>query len=326
MSHIEKPRIAFLVLAHEQFELLNMFVDQLLTYEQAHVFIHINSNSQESLEHIRNHPRVHIMQNRLTIDWGDFSLSQAIVELLRFAQRTDTYDYFSVHSGSDLAIKPVAQFAALLSSQHKSAYLDCAKLPIAGWGHGGGLERLGLRYPKWMRTRANRYSPIRLARVFYQMAYGKRLIGRSLPRDIDYYGGTAWFTIDHSLASASLRYLDTHPEYYEPFRDSLCGDEIFFNTLFHIVGEASTFAAGTLRHIDWSVRTHEVGSPKTFTIEDADTLYESEAFFARKFSLKVDIEIVNLIAHTDLFWRQERVRAPDLPHYPLTTTVKKYTV
>lgn len=75
--------------------------------------------------------------------------------LLDEAYRFGEYDYYSLHSGVDMLIKPVNDLVEYLSKTRKYGYYDCSKLPAKNWGHGGGVERISLKYPQIFRKDIN---------------------------------------------------------------------------------------------------------------------------------------------------------------------------
>ena len=85
-----------------------------------------------------------------------------------------------------------------------------------------------------------------------------------------------------------------HPEFLDLFRESLCGDEIFFNTLVNMTAEDEVVERhNNLRYVDMrTVDKKVVGAPKTLTMSDVEKIRKSGAFWARKFDAQVDEEAV----------------------------------
>jgi hypothetical protein len=52
-----------------------------------------------------------------------------------------------------------------------------------------------------------------------------------------------------------------------------------------------------LRYIDWS---ENQSSPKTITVKDKEKLMESNAFFARKFDMNIDADILDFLDNKSL--------------------------
>ena len=81
------------------------------------------------------------------------------------------------------------------------------------------------------------------------------------------------------------------------FSYSLCADEVFLQTIIYnsdlydkLISYKNDDNFAIKRYIDW-----KRGEPYTFKLEDFNELINSGCFFARKFSIKVDKEIIDKI-------------------------------
>ena len=108
-----------------------------------------------------------------------------------------------------------------------------------------------------------------------------------------YYKGSNWFSISNSFA----RYvISKEKEIEKEYKYTFCADEIFLQTLIKNSEYAKNIYKNheknvlALRYIDW-----ERGNPFTFKKNDYNLLINSSALFARKFSDKIDNDIVELI-------------------------------
>ena len=290
-------KIAFLLTLYSNPEQANMFMNQLLKYEGSYIFIHVDKKAMQIKDKLLKHERIDIMPKSYLVEWGDFSQTESVWELIKYAHNKGDFEYYSVHSGSDLAIKPVETFAEFLKSDNKYAYTICNKLPAKDWQYGGGLGRLALKWPKCFRKKYSAHSPMRYFRSLYGKAYGAGIIkGRKLPDDIEFYGKSDWYTLRKDCVSNMLHYVEKHPEYIDLYRDSLIGSEIFFTTLVHIDKKEDIVSDNDLRYIDFHNPDKETpGSPKLLKTEDYNKIINSGMFFARKFDIRVDPDIVSRI-------------------------------
>lgn len=106
--------------------------------------------------------------------------------------------------------------------------------------------------------------------------------------------GSNWFSITHNLANYVLENEDFIKK---TFKYTSCCDEIFLQTIVYnskyfdnlYLKQDNSYKANQ-RYIDWTR-----GEPYTFKINDYDELIKSDMLFARKFSTKIDKEIVDKI-------------------------------
>lgn len=288
-------RLAVLLALHNHPEQANCFIEQMDNNDNVEIFIHIDGRSLDIENKLLKSKHIHIMPIHFNVSWGDFTQVQYVVELLKFASEFGEFDYYSLHTGNDIIVKPIEQLFQFLEKDHKYAYLDCHALPWKEWQYGGGLGRLALTWPDAFRKRLKPHSAQRYLRSLYGKAYGAGILrGKKLP-NIQFYGRSAFFTIREDCAKNILRYLDNNQWFLKLFEKALCGDEIFIDTLANLtVGENTIENSNNLRYIDFgSIDKRNVGAPKTLTEGDIENIDKSNAFFARKVDLSVDREIID---------------------------------
>lgn len=293
MAKISK--VAFLITAYKDVEQLNVFVGQILRCKDAVIYIHIDSKANFDNSEVISDMRVKVIDVRVSVEWGDLSQAVSIFALFKEAILDADIEYVSLHSEADLAVRPIEEFVELLRLNKASGFMDANRLPAEGWGHGGGLEKIGLKYPKIFRRKVSKNHPIRYLRSAYQIAYDKGIIrGTKLPEHIVFYGGSDWFTVNRDIIERSIKYVDENPGYMELYKDSLIGNEILFATLFNIVGESKDIIMNdNLRYIDWSNDNKaESGAPKTIEMSDIKSIESSGKYFARKFSSQRDENVM----------------------------------
>lgn len=292
-----QTKIAFLIMAHNNVTQLNLFLNQILEYEYAEVFIHVDAKGTSIIPHILKNSRIHILTEHINGSWGDYSLIDMTKKLLCTSKSYAEFDYYTLHSGADLAIKPVKDFALYLNQTHKYFYCFFNRLPAKNWGHGGGIERLVLRYPNWLRKRYQPYHPARYIRSMYQRLYEHGIIkGKKLPSAYSFYGGAQWFTISRQCLEDYESFMEQHLDYDAIFRTALIPDEIYFNSVFEMTRDGRDAEThNILMYIDWGRRAQKnhAGGPNICTMDYVEEIEKSGAFFARKFDKEIDSSIVD---------------------------------
>lgn len=289
-------KIAFLIMVHNAPDLLNNFINQILMYKEADIFIHVDEKGKDMIPQIKKDDRIHVLPEHINVMWGDYTQIQTIHMLLKESYQYGEYDYYSLHSGVDMFIRPINEFINYLYKTQKYGYYDCSKLPAKNWGHGGGLERIALNYPNIFRKRYNPSHPFRYMRAIYQMLYQYGILkGKELPEKYTFYGGSEWFTVSKECVNCYFDFINNNQEYDELFHESLVGDEIYFLSIFEMTRAGKEAEVkNCLTYIDWKQRGQKngSGSPNNMSMDFLDEIEKSGMFFARKFNADFDSKII----------------------------------
>ncbi|UYQ95741.1 beta-1,6-N-acetylglucosaminyltransferase [Chitinophaga horti] len=286
-------RIAYLILAHTNIPQLATLIELLTRDGHACCFVHLDKRlyHRRHAAYLRKHCRpgsYHLLPGPNVINWGGFSIVLASLRLIDqcLNYRHEKFAYLSLISGMDLPLKSTEQFVAYLGKHQHPAYMETFTLPDSSrWGGSGGLDRL---HYYWFTDELSR--PEVHSLVASQKQAGAR---RNMPASLhQMYGGSQWWTMSHASAEYMIEYVNNHPEVVRFFKHSYVPDEIFFNTILHNSPFSAAIYQGNLRHIDWSAGG---SSPKTFTSADFDMLIAQDAWFARKFDMLVDADIIERV-------------------------------
>ena len=102
---------AWLVIAHNEFEILQMLIDA-LDHPESDIYVHIDKKVKELPVLHASKSKLQVLEKRLDVRWG--SVSQIECELLLFetANEHGPYDYYHVISGATLPLKPFSELDA----------------------------------------------------------------------------------------------------------------------------------------------------------------------------------------------------------------------
>ena len=289
-----KLTIAFLLTIYGSAENVNRFLSQVLLYKYSYVFIHIDKTGKINRNDIMHDERVHIMDKSYNVEWGDYSQIESVLALMRYAKRFGNFDYYSLHSESDMLVRPINALIEFLNTDKAYAYTWCYPLPYAQWQYGGGLGRIALYWPKIFRKKYKWNSPIRYIRSIYGKLYTLHILrGKKLPSEIKFWGRCDWFTLSGECVDYIVNYIASHMEYVNLFKNSLIGSEIFFTTLVHMNVNRKIVSDNNLRYIDFKHQDYrKPGSPKELDMDDIQIIQESGRFFARKFDPNHDSNVI----------------------------------
>jgi len=264
------------------------------------IFVHIDKKSQlRQNEFYTKHTMIHFVPDdkRHDIRWGTYSQIEAEFEILSFAKEHGDYAYYHLISGQDLPL-------------HSQNYIHeyFTRLPV-------GTNLIGFNDYKFM-NRINvkkRIVPFHFFKNNYRnssklIQYSSRIfeevmnhiqlcIGLKINYTVEYRKGCNWV----SLHSDFVKYVISKKDYVDKILGkSIICDELFIQTLIYnsdfkdSVLDYQDEYNGCMRAIDWNR-----GNPYVWRISDFNQLINSNALFARKFSSKIDKDIIDkIVANT----------------------------
>ncbi len=279
---------AYLIMAHTQPELLKMLL-RCLDDERNDIYLHIDSKAvdypiQEVMGVLKKSACT--LTERTDVQWGSYSQIHCELVLLKEAVKTE-HAYYHLLSGMDLPIKSQDEIHAFFEKYSGLEFVD-EDLPE--------ISEASLAKVKYSHRFYGKAGSVRDILGALETK-GQRLFGVDRTKhygEIVFQKGRNWFSITHGLAK-----LVTEKEAWirEVFAHSLCGDELFLQT----VARNSEFAdqicnpntmpeVADTRLIDWARGSHN--NPYVFRETDFDELKKSKALFARKFDYSIDKRIV----------------------------------
>lgn len=265
---------AFLILAHNEFGLLQTLVD-CLDDARNDLFVHID-RKVAALPSLRaQHAGLKIIGRRVDVRWGDYSMVEAELALFEAAAVDGPYAYYHLLSGVDLPLKSQDYIHAFCEKNGGKEFIGFTLTEMDPM-----LVRRMQRwhpFPHHFSRKRNFYSVPRALAVKLQ-----EVLGIKRNRSVDFRKGSQWV----SVTEAMVRYLLEHKTWIaKTFTHTFVPDECVFQTLVWMsplrdhLYDTTSDAAGCLRAIGW--RNDELYD---WTAADYDALAASDALFARKFN------------------------------------------
>ena len=210
--------------------------------------------------------------------YGSFGIVDANLSAIR-DYKNYNYDYFIDLSGDSYPLKPPEVFKKELDKKN-CALMEFFELPYKGWFQ-GGLHRLNYK-SYFISTR----------KYPYAWAFGVPRLRRELPCSLRPYGGRGSRCLQKRHASYILQFLEKNPEVIKFFRRVWGPGEIFYPTILLNSPLKSTVLNQSIMFLDYSEgKPH----PKTLKKSDLETLKRSGKFFARRFNLNVERDVLDSI-------------------------------
>lgn len=261
-------QMVYLVMAHHRPDLLSRLVETLT--EDGLVYLHLDKkfNLGEFQDAVLANRNVRLVQPRISVKWGGYSVVRAtLCGLRQIREETDGSLYVSLLSGQDFPIKPTEQIRQHLRNRFGSEFIDYRPLGnpgmfrvrIEGWHVHDLLRIQGVkRVNQWINT----------------LVPTRRFIPGLIP-----YVGIQWFTITREAIDEIFDFLEKTPHFERFFRLVDIPDELFFQTLLLNSRLRDKVTSDHLRMLHWT----SAGTPRVWEESDIDLLIGSPGLFARKF-------------------------------------------
>ena len=281
---------AMLIMAHNQFEILELLMHQ-LDHERNDLYIHIDKKVKHfDFDHFSKvcHKSKVCFIPRMKVYWGDSTQVDCELRLIDSALKSgQKYEYLHLLSGLDLQIKKTEEIHRFFDEHPDRQF-------IAFRNTQSGISGIS-RYFFFMRWRNfNKY----LAKGFDIISgYIQRLLKVNRLKNVDktIYKTQNWFSITKDCAE----YIISQREFIKNFtKYTRCGDEMFLGTVImnsHFARQVyrSRGIEGHMRLIDRD--RPEGASPHTMTIDDWNLINNCPYFWARKFNLLKDRLIIEKV-------------------------------
>lgn len=281
---------AYLIMAHNQVEHLKCLLEA-LDHHDNDIYLHLDRkmtgyNVKDFYEKVKA-GNLCIMPEKLDVRWGCYSQIACELYLLSEAIKTN-HTYYHLMSGVDFPLKSQEEIHRFFEKNQGTEFIhfeakmvdDDTKVRVS-------------KYHFWIEKSKGSVLKKILRKL---LLLAQKPIDRTKHQYVIYQKGANWFSITDSLA----RYvIDQKKEIYRLFKYTLCGDEMFLQTIVY----NSDFREKVCENnycdnyeniqycIDW-----KRGKPYEFREADYEMLINSGMLFARKFNWEKDnVVVLNLL-------------------------------
>ncbi|OED96328.1 beta-1,6-N-acetylglucosaminyltransferase [Vibrio breoganii] len=268
------------IICHNLSESLIFTVNKLKESPNNIIFIHLDKKIDISLISNVEGANVHLIKDRISVEWGGFSQCEATLKILEISL-CYPINNISIISGDDVPLRSNNELGRTLNSGIEYvAYQNNRITPV------NPDYRVHYKYPKiFFKRNKNVYHKAycKLHELMMRMGFHKNKGIEKLPK---LYKGTNWFSISRTAILYIFEYLNKNPNYISFFENSFCSDEVFFHTIlktgdFKFNDQATEIIPyKCLRYIDW---TSGPDYPKK--LNAVDLIYaknSTNCLFARK--------------------------------------------
>lgn len=236
------------------------------------------------------------------VRWGDMSLVNAVLRCLRWAEANIEYDWLVHLSGQDYPLRPLADLEHKLATEGYDGYIVMNRLGTQDEVRGDHSEPVRRYFSQWYQlpnfpaARVITGRARKIVRLGRRGGSGMGTVGLKLnPRGggirvsrrarrtpfgdtFPCWKGSLWVLLSREAATYYLATVDARPALLKYYERTINPDESITAT---VLANAPylRISPDPLRYTSWSGGPH----PQMLTVEHLPAMFESGAFFARKF-------------------------------------------
>lgn len=286
---------AYLIIAHNEFELLQLLV-KALDDVRNDIYIHFDAKVKELPVLDCEKSSLYILPCRVDVRWGDYSQIKTEMQLFKYAHDMQnkagvSYQYYHLISGVDIPLKNQDYIHNFFNANQGKEFL----------GYYQGNLQLELRKKVQMYhlfskgfTKERKLNIKSIMRALFCRI--QLLVGYKRNKDIELLRGTNWASVTNDFVEFLI---SKKKEIQKRFHHTFCADEVYKHTLCwnsHFkdrIYNPTDEALGCMREINWVITDSDSFLP-SFTMNDYERLKNSPMLFARKFDT-ANIDVVKKI-------------------------------
>ena len=270
---------AYLILAHNEPELLSLLVERLDDLRND-IYIHFD-RKLSVLPNIKiQHAGLYILEDRVDVRWADVSMLEAEYKLFHAVVDSGCrYSHHHLISGVDLPLKNQDYIHSFFAQHQGKEFVGLHQRPMNS--HADRALHYWHPFTRSFRGSGCVFAIKRILR--YLVVQTQVLLGIRRNTTIPFHKGGQWVSITRELIDYLLEQEDRAftifsrtfgaDEYFVP---TLIWDTPFMERLF----DATDESRGAMRYIGWRAD----GQLIDFTSQDLPALQQTECLFARKFN------------------------------------------
>ncbi len=297
----DKMKLAYIIIAHHQFPLLERLVHRLNQPGVSFIF-HISKNCEEGFfdqvqSAFGNAPNMRFAR-RVNIYWGDFNIVRAVINGIEtLVESGFEYEYAISLSGQDYPIVSHETICQTLAAGEGKQFMEFKNMDTMEHDDFHRYQSTHV----WIKNHHFWY-PHTNHDAWHIRLYN-RVLGlflpecRILPNGYTGYKGSFWWQLTPDCIDYIDNYLNTPPgkRLVRYYTFTYHAAEFFFQTMLlnsplrdQIINEDHHF----------SIWYEETGHPKTFVAEDYEAIMSSGKLFGRKFILEDSKRLLDRIDQT----------------------------
>jgi hypothetical protein len=284
---INNMNTAYIILAHKYPQQLIRLVIKLNT-DKTYFWIHVDKKTknevyQEMVRGLSDYSNVYFI-NKKECCWGDFGVVSASINGIKEILSSNVHcDYIILLSGQCYPIKSNQKIFNFLEQMDSHSLVSFFPLPSDVWIKGGeprgGMDRI-------------EYFHFNLFNKQFQASLFKHKIKRKFPRNLQPFGGSAYWCFSRELAEYINYFVGENYVFVNFFKNVFTPDEIFFQTIIM----NSPFKEKVINnYMTYTLWLDSSDHPEILNSSNFEILSQSSELYARKFDASKDSQILDLI-------------------------------
>lgn len=309
-------RHAILIIAHKNIkQLIRLIIS--LQDEDFDIYVHLDKKwklSADDIGTLKNLGEgITVLEKRISGYLDTWSLCEITLELAQEAlNKKKNYCYFLLMSGQDYPIKPISYIKTELKKLYPKPLIDVTPMTKDNWIYSGFKW---IRFHPYYRLVEKITSKQIVRKILLLPAYGiqfwatillKSPYRRLKQENCQLFGGSAWWILPVEIINICLEEHKKNTKIIRAFKMKNTPEETFFQTMtmrsslkeqvdvndpYEILQNCMTYA---YFFDDEHIPT---GHPYILREKNFDMLQGRKEFFARKFDINIDTNILDMIDH-----------------------------
>ncbi len=278
-------KIAYLFLLHEKPDMAARAIEKLRSPDTA-IFIHVDAKKNIEEFKYAISGNVVFLDKRIKVNHGGFSQIRSMLNILEFAAGHGDYDAYQFMSGRDYPLHGVEKILEFHAARPDTDFMNYYELSDGASFSFNLYNYHFVDFLAMLPKRAGHYVT-RFKQILNRYAPNRKFLAGYTA-----YRGSNWVCLSRDTAHKILAFLKTGKgrRFYNRFRLTWGGDEIFFQTLVKNIG--TNKIADRSHYADW---TAEREHPSVLDERDWDNLKQTSCRYARKFDSEKSARLIDLI-------------------------------
>lgn len=285
-------KIAILIQCHKNLTQIDLLLDS-LNHPDIDCYIHVDKKA-DFADKIIKRKNVFVLpdEKRVAVEWAQISLVTATLNLIQEAYQNGGYDYYWLISGQDWPLRSADEIIRFFEEHKGKNFVEYWDSKNYGNHQQNNLDKRNQIYFPLEIIGRKPWQKI-AKRAWVELTGGYNKTWKIFTRkqlEIDFYFGSTWWALTSETVEWITNYLGQHEAYYTFYKNTVCPDESFFQTLVMM----SPYADDETDYLTYLHFPEGANSPDTLRTGDFPQAKESGYLVMRK----VDMDVDDFFVHT----------------------------